>query len=229
MSPWCWCQCGVTAQPCGDAGDRHSPQDQTDWGGTGQCLYIPSPEQSQDQTWDRFVPPPPAPPSASGAAQCFYLPCLHSLVSDVGGAVSEPEMGPLKESPVALFPNCSALTFPSTRSPPTPHSPPYLQQCPADPSRCHSQGTNSFPRWSWGWPGTLGMGVGTFNHHILMLLSTQLGQAQSASWFGASSHFPDDSTALCQPLVLSRTGRRVIKNGPLWWGSCTEPFPPGLQ
>lgn len=56
-----------------------------------------------------------------------------------------------------------------------------------------------------------------FNHHILMLLSTQLGQVQSTSWSGASSHFPDDNTALCQPSVLSGTGRRVIKNGPLWW------------
>lgn len=77
------------------------------------------------------------------------------------------------------------------------------------------------------------MEVDMFNHHILMLLSTQLGQVQSASWFGASSHFPDDNTALYQPLVLSGTGRRVIKNGHYGglshWRSCTEPFLPGLQ
>lgn len=158
-------------------------------------------------------------PSASGAAHCWQLSRLPSPVSGVGGAVPEPEMGSLKESPPdpaapgqgaanGSIPKLLCLGFPLTPCPP-----PHLQQCPAQPLQVPLPGHKQLSRWSWGWPGTLGMEVGMFNQHILMFLSTQLGQVQSASWFGASSHFPDDNTALCQPLVLSVTGRRVIKNG----------------
>lgn len=77
------------------------------------------------------------------------------------------------------------------------------------------------------------MEVGTFNHHVLMLLSAQLGQFKVPAGLVPAATFQMTTVLCVSALGAEQSWQKGDSNGPLeWvkpWGSCTEPLLSALQ